>query len=213
MRDLDLKAPESRIALEAAELLRDGTGDLVFHHSHRVYYWAALRGRKKDLAFDAELLYVASMFHDLGLAPRYRDSELRFEVDGAQAARTFLEGHGIARADIDKVWMAIALHTTPGIPPFLHAEAQLLQSGAGVDIAGRGYDEFTAEERDAVLQRHPREPGFGRKIIDAFYQALAQRPMTTFGTFNDDFLAYKDPRFKRVDMCCVIMESPWERPA
>ena len=83
------------------------------------------------------------MFHDIGITQRYHDSQLRFEVDGANAARDFLRSHGLSQGDIEKVWLAIALHTTPGIPEHMHPEIALVQAGAGMDVAGRGYELFT----------------------------------------------------------------------
>ena len=90
--------PDSRLARKAAELIRDTESDLLFHHSARVYFWGSLLGRRRKLRFDPELLYVAAMFHDIGLTSRYRDSQLRFEVDGANSARDFLRSHGIPRS-------------------------------------------------------------------------------------------------------------------
>ncbi|MBF5043803.1 HD domain-containing protein [Aggregicoccus sp. 17bor-14] len=208
---LDVTVPDSRLAREVAQLVRHTASDLLFHHSTRVYYWAALSGRRKGLAYDPELLYAAAMFHDLGLTSHFRQSRLRFEVDGANAARDFLRGHGIAEADVAKVWEAIALHTTPGIPELMHAEAALLQLGAGMDVTGRTYEQFTDEERAAVTAAHPRGSDFERELIDAFYEGLKHRPDSTFGTFNDDFLACKDPHFQRGDLCHLILHSPWTR--
>ena len=150
------------------------------------------------------------MFHDIGLTSKYQNSQLRFEVDGANAARDFLRSHGIGGADIEKVWNAIALHTTPGIPEHMHSEIALLQAGAGMDVAGRGFEQFTDEQCAAVVAAYPRESGFAHKMIDAFYQGMKHRPASTFGTFNDDFLAFKDPGFKRTDLCSIILCSPWE---
>ena len=175
----------------------------------RVYAWGAVAGQRRRLVFDPELLYVAALFHDLGLTDRFRQSALRFEVDGANAAVDFLRSHGIAQHDIEKVWTAIALHTTPGIPQFMHPEAALLHVAAGMDGAGRAYDEFTDEEREAVVAAWPRADDFKHAIIDAFHEGLKHRPDTTFGTFNDDFLANKDPTFQRGNMCSVILHSPW----
>lgn len=206
---LGVRIPDSAIAREATQLLRDSASDLLFQHSMRVYLWGALAADRKQLTFDPELLYVGSMFHDLGLTERFQKSPLRFEVDGANAARDFLRSHGIPQADVDKVWSAIALHTTPGIPDFLHAEAALLHLAAGLDVAGRSYDQFTEEEREAILAAYPRGEGFKQRIIDTFHAGLKDRPATTFGTFNDDFIAYKDPAFQRVDICSVILHSPW----
>jgi hypothetical protein len=204
-----IRIPDSQLAREITELVRDTESDLLYRHSLRCYCWGCLAGRRGGLAYDAELLYAASMFHDIGLTERYESSQLRFEVDGANAARDFLRGHGISAKDIETVWTAVALHTTPGIPQFMGAEIALVQAGAGMDVAGRGYDQFTEAERQAVLAAFPREPDFKSGIVDAFYQGMKHRPDSTVGTFNDDFLAHKDPHFRRVDMCTVIHASKW----
>lgn len=206
----DVRIPDSQLSREVTQLIRDTESDLLFSHSTRVYFWGALIGRRKGLMFDPELLYTAAMFHDVGLTQRYQKSQLRFEVDGANAARDFLRGHGICNTDVDKVWSAIALHTTPGIPEHMHSEIALLQAGAGMDVAGRGFEDFPDEERDAVISLYPRGAHFAQQMIDEFYNGMKHRPQSTFGTFNDDFLAYKDPAFKRVDLCNIILCSHWE---
>jgi len=201
--------PDSRIAREATGLLRDASSELLFDHSVRVYFWASLAGKRKELKYDPELLYVGAMFHDFGLTAAYRSSQLRFEVDGADAARAFLRGHGIAESDIHKIWTAIALHTTPGIPQFLEPEIALLHAAAGMDVAGRGYAEFSAEERDAVTGLYPRGAGFEARMIDEFYAGLKHRPGSTFGTLNADYLACRDAGFVRGNICTVMQNSPW----
>jgi HD superfamily phosphodiesterase len=206
---LGITIPDSVIAREATQLLRDTASDLLFQHSMRVYMWSALLAERKGLGFDPELLYAGAMFHDLGLTEGFHASSLRFEVDGANAARNFLRSHGIPEADIHKVWTAIAFHTTPGIPEFLHPEAALLHVAAGLDVAGRSYDQITDEQREAVIAAYPRDEQFKERIIDTFYEGLKRRPATTFGTFNDDFIACKEPGFQRVDICSVIRHSTW----
>ena len=204
-----IRIPDSQLARELTQLIRDTESDLLYHHSLRVYCWGALAGRRAGLKFDPELLYAASMFHDIGLTSRYGGSQLRFEVDGANAARDFLRSHGIPESSIETVWNAVALHTTPGIPQFMRPEIALVQAGAGMDVAGRSYDQFTDAERQAVLAAFPRESYFKSGIIEAFYQGMKHRPDSTVGTFNDDFIACKDPHFHRVDMCAVIHASKW----
>src|SRR5215831_13407850 len=108
--------PDSKLVREVTELVRDTESPLLFHHSSRVYYWGALTGKRRGLRFDPELLYAGAMFHDMGLTPQYASADKRFEVDAANTARGFLRSHGIAERDIETVWTAIALHTTPGIP-------------------------------------------------------------------------------------------------
>lgn len=201
--------PDSRMAREITQLIRDTESDLLFQHSRRVYFWGALMGQRKGLKFDPELFYAAAMFHDIGITPHYHDSQLRFEVDGANAARGFLRSHGIAESDVERVWLAIALHTTPGIPEHMHPEISLVQAGAGMDMAGRNYEGFTNAERRAVMAECPRDHDFGHQVIETFYQGLKHRPGSTFGTFNDDFLAFNDPHFQRANLCSLILESPW----
>src|SRR5690348_10409654 len=111
-----IKIPDSTLAREATDLVRAATTPLLFHHSRRVFLSGARRGLDQGLTFDPELLYVAAMFHDLGLTERYRRTDHRFEFDGADAARQFLETHAITGPEADRVWTAIALHTTPEIP-------------------------------------------------------------------------------------------------
>src|ERR1700680_4535094 len=108
--------PDSKLAREATELVHDTESPLLFNHSTRVYYFASLAGKRRGLQFDAELLYIAAMFHDMGLTPTYSSKSDRFEVDGATAARAFLRRHNISQQQMETVWIAIALHTTPGIP-------------------------------------------------------------------------------------------------
>src|SRR4051794_31647405 len=106
--------PDSLLAKEATDILREHSTELLFNHSARVYLFAAEQGRVQKLHFDAELLYIAAAFHDLGLIKRFSSENERFEVDGANAARQFLTAHNIPEEQVQTVWQAIALHTTPG---------------------------------------------------------------------------------------------------
>ena len=206
-----IRVPDSKLARELTQLIRDTEPDLLFNHSTRVYLFGALTGQRKGLKYDPELLYAGAMFHDIGLTPRYRDSLLRFEVDGANAARDFLRGHGVSEGSVEIVWDAIALHTTPGIPEYKKPEVALVTSGVEMDVLGIAYDQFTPEQRQAVVAAYPRGPSFKGNIIDAFYEGMKHRPDSTFGTVNDDVLAFKDPHFQRTDFCKVILGSSWER--
>src|SRR6202007_1193506 len=109
-------SPESKLGQEATDLVRDTEPQLLFNPSSRVYYFGSLAGKRRGLKFDPELLYIAAMFHDMGLTPQYSSKSDRFEVDGANSARAFLRQHNISQQDVDTVWSAISLHTTPGIP-------------------------------------------------------------------------------------------------
>jgi hypothetical protein len=201
--------PDSKLAREVTELVRDTESALLFHHSSRVYYFGALAGKHRGLTFDPELLYTGAMFHDMGLTQQYSSADERFEVDSANAARAFLRGHGVSQSEIDTVWTAIALHTTPGIPPHMHPVVALVTAGVEMDVLGLPYPEYSQAEREAVVREHPRPAQFKEEIIRAFYDGFSHKPDTTFGTVNADVIADKEPHFHRGNFCSVIRGSLW----
>jgi HD superfamily phosphodiesterase len=204
----DIVVPDTPLVRAITELIRDAEDDLLFDHSRRVFLFGALQGRRRGLQPDLELLYAGAMFHDLGLTERYRTSTLRFEVDGANAARDFLLQHGVDQADADKVWLSIALHTTPGIPEFLEPEIALVTAGVETDVLGIGRDDLAPEALEAVTAAHPR-PDFKRRILAAFNDGMKHRPHSTFGTVNADVLERFDPTFVRDNFVDIILGNAW----
>ncbi|HEY0685364.1 MAG TPA: HD domain-containing protein [Steroidobacter sp.] len=202
-------APDTAMVREATELVRDVASPLLFNHSSRVYYFAALAGQRRGLTFDRELLYVGAMFHDLGLTAKYSSKNERFEVDGANAARDFLRQHGVGQHEVDTVWTSIALHTTPGIPNHMHPVIALVTAGVEMDVLGLAYETYSDAVREQVVRAYPRTPKFKEDIIQAFYDGIKHKPETTFGNVKADVLADKDPHFHRGNFCSVIRGSRW----
>jgi HD superfamily phosphodiesterase len=204
----DIVIPDTPLVRDVTALIRDAENDLLFDHSRRVFLFGALQGRRRGLQPDLELLYVGAMFHDIGLTEPYRTSALRFEVDGANAARDFLLQHGVDEADARKVWLSIALHTTPNVPEFLEPEIALVTAGVETDVLGIGRGDLTPEALAAVTAAHPR-PDFKRRILQAFTDGNKHRPHSTFGNVNADVLAHFDPSFVRDDFVDVILNNSW----
>src|SRR5258708_6545084 len=151
--------PDSALAREATEFVQDIFTQLLFDRSSRVFLWASLQGDKLGLDYDAELLYVGAMFHDIGLIEGHRSEHERFEIDGANAARAFLERHGLPEEQVMTVWESIALHTTPEVPGYKQPEVQMVTLGVEYDVLGLHHDDLSEQQREAVLAAHPR-PGF-----------------------------------------------------
>jgi HD superfamily phosphodiesterase len=200
--------PDTELVREATELVRAAAPPLLFDHSRRVFLFGTLKGQHYGLKADPELLYVGAMFHDLGLTERYRRTDQRFEVDGADLARDFLLDHGCSEADARAVWFAIALHTTPGIPDHLEPEVALVSAGVETDVLGLDLAAISKEQIEAVTQAHPR-PNFKENILRAFTEGMQDRPDTTFGSMNDDVLAHFVPGFVRQDFVDIIEGSDW----
>jgi hypothetical protein len=204
-----IRVPDSNIARAATQLVRDTEDDLLYNHSRRVFLWGALTGERKGLKYDPELLYLGAMFHDMGLTERYASPDLRFEVDGANAARDFMKGYGVPERDIEDVWAAIALHTTPGIPEHMRPTIALVTAGVEMDVLGIAYDDFSHDHRHDVCTCHPREANFKENIIDHFAEGTRKKPLTTFGNVKADVQALRDPNYKRMNFCSIILGSAW----
>jgi hypothetical protein len=204
-----LTIPDTSLARDITEYVREAEDDLLFDHSRRVYYFGALQGRRRGVEPDPELLYAGAMFHDVGLTEPHRStSSLRFEVDSANVARDFLLERGVDRARANTVWLSIALHTTPGVPQFLDAEIALVTAGVETDVLGIDLDALSPDAVTAVTDAHPR-PDFKRRILAAFADGMRQRPDTTFGTVNADVLDHYDESFTRDDFVEIILANRW----
>jgi hypothetical protein len=200
--------PDTPLVREITEYIRGTEDELLFNHSRRVFLFGTLQGRRRSLQPDPELLYAGAMFHDIGLTEGYRTSTLRFEVDGANAARDFLLERGVDESAARKVWLSIALHTTPGVPEFLDPEIALVTAGVETDVLGIGRGDLSSDEIEAVTAAHPR-PDFKNRILRAFNDGMKHRPDSTFGTMNDDVLQHFDDSFVRDNFVQIILNNSW----
>ncbi len=203
-----ISLPDSTIANQATELLLTHGTEFIYNHSLRVFLFSSLNAKRKSLSHDTELLYVASVFHDLGLVSHYSSPDLRFEVDGANAARDFLKGHGIAQDKLQLVWDTIALHTTIGIAEHKENEVALMYSGVGLDVMGEGYEHLSDQHREEIITAFPRND-FKQKIIPTFFSGFEHKTETTFGNIKADVCAFMIPNFHRKNFCDCILHSPW----
>jgi hypothetical protein len=202
--------PDSTLARETTEFVQDVSTQLLFDHSRRVFLWGSLQGEKLGLDYDPELLYVGAMFHDMGLVDGHRSAHERFEIDGANAARAFLERHGLPEEDVMTVWESIALHTTPEVPRYKQPEVRMVSLGVEYDVLGLHFDELSSAQREAVVTAHPRTD-FKAGIVEAFSAGMRDKPETTFGTMNTDILEATVPGYVRPNFCDYIQGSRFDR--
>ncbi|QGQ97213.1 HD domain-containing protein [Paenibacillus psychroresistens] len=205
----NIRIPDSKLAVGAAELLREHGDTLLWNHSHRVYLFGAIQGQNNGLKFDLELLYISALFHDLGLTKQYSSPDKRFEVDGANAARSYLQQNGVPDESIRLVWDAIALHTTIGVAQYKESEVALIYSGVGYDVMGENYDSISEEVREQVVIAYPRD-NFKNKILPAFLEGFKHKPETTFGNIKADVCELLLPGFKKTNFCDCVLHSPWK---
>jgi hypothetical protein len=154
-----LRVPDSEACTAAGRLLASTSDPWLVNHCLRTFLWAALLGRKGQLRFDEELLFVASALHDLGLtdhAGSGAHSAGCFAVEGAFAAEEFLAARGMDQRRQEIVAEAISLHLNVKVPLDHGVEAHLLHEGAALDVVGARLGEVAAASRTEVLAAHPR---------------------------------------------------------
>lgn len=203
-----VEIPDTAAVAEATDFLREAAGPLIFHHSRRVFLFASLHARELGIQPDPELLFLSSMFHDIGLSTPFSDTEQRFELDGADHARAFLLDRGFPNSAAETVWTTIALHTTPGIPQRLGPVTAAMYHGVLTDVLGWGLDRLDGDQVAEIVAAHPRGE-FKKGFLQAFVDGLKDRPDTTYGTINADVLEHFVPEFRRGSMVDRIMDAPW----
>ena len=203
-----MEVPETEAVAEATRLVQETTSPLIYHHSRRVFFFSQIHAHRLGVKPDPELLYLAAMFHDLGLATPFSAVEQRFEVDGADHGRKFLLDRGFSAAAADTVWTAIALHTTPGIPGRMGPEIAAIHFGVLTDVLGFGLDGVDPDQLGEILAVHPRGD-FKHEFLRAYFEGLKNRPETTNGTVNSDVLEHFIPGFQRTTSVERILGSGW----
>jgi len=141
-------------------------------HSVRAYLWAVKIGSREGLTYDPQVLWTASLMHDVGLTTLPRNT-MCFEIEGAERARRFLERHGMDPAAADRAAIAIILHMRPAVTIDDGTEALLLDRSTGLDVRGDGY-ELVDDVREEVLRVFPRG-AFDRWFLDAIRREASRR--------------------------------------
>ena len=188
-----VRIPDSRIASDATELIRDTTTPLIYHHSRRVFLFGMLQSRVLGIEPDPELLYVAALFHDTGLVRPYREPHSD-STRSADAAASFLTTSGFSEAEADMVWTAIALHTTPEVPYKMAPVIAATTVGVETDVLGMRLDCIAQDQIDAVTEVHP-GPISRTRSCRRSPRGSKSGPTTTFGTVNADVLDTSYPVF------------------
>src|SRR6202142_334837 len=173
-----ITVPDTVLVRDAIDLSRSASEPFLFNQGSRSWLFGVLLSESAERAPDAELLAVATILHDLGLTDRYT-AENRFEVDGANAALSFLKGRGISTQQMQVVWDAIALHTTRSIALHKEPEVAMTQSGIAVDFLGVGLDRIPKTSQREILTEFPRL-AFKNQIQGCLCNLIRRKPATAF---------------------------------
>lgn len=203
-----ITAPDSELAREAAALVERIHTKPLLNHVHRTWWFAEFIGKKRQMKYDRELVFLASLLHDLGLSEQYA-ADKRFEVDGADAASRFLHAHDYPTTKVDVVWDAIALHACADIADQKEPEVALVHFGAHVDVLGLRKDEISPQLIDDTLALYPRV-GFKNAFTQALAEVARRKPHTAIGTGLADIGRRLAPAVEIPNVCDLLYAAPFE---
>lgn len=181
-----ISLPDSKMVSEAQELAQKSSEPYLFNHVMRSWIFGALLAKKDGSKPDPELLAVSALLHDLGLTDTYTTNDNRFEVDGANAARSFLQAYGLSAIDVQLVWDAISLHSTRSIALHKGPVVAFCHSGVQVDVSGNRYDAIEPSVMEQILRAYPRL-SFKKNLTSCLCGIVRRKPTTTFDNFMHDF--------------------------
>jgi len=203
-----VQVPDSPLVARAIEYARANSEAYLFNHVMRSWLFAVTLAQIKQAAHDPEVLAVATLLHDLGLAKAF-SGPLRFEVEGANAARAFARKEGIDDRRAQLIWDGVALNSTLSIALYKEAEVALCTAGIGLDWAGIGYDALTEAQMAAILDAFPRLD-MKRQFARATCRIVEARPDTTYDNFARDFGERFVPGYRRISTVDYLFNSPFK---
>ena len=200
--------PDTPLISRAIELARDRSEPYLFNHAMRSWLFAALLAQRNQSVHDAEVLAVTTILHDIGLAESF-DGPLRFEVEGANAARAFARSEGVDDRRAQLIWDGVALNSTPSIALYKETEIAVATMGIGLDWGGWGYDALTDVEMAQIIEAYPRLE-MKEQFTKAVCRIVGTRPTTTYDNFARDFGERFVPGYKPPSTVDYLLNSPFK---
>ncbi|MFB2768314.1 HD domain-containing protein [Pelatocladus sp. BLCC-F211] len=205
----DIAIPDSELVQKATKLVKEVSPEFLYNHCLRTFVFADLIGRQQEMKYDRELLYLSAVMHDLGLTEKF-DGNQRFEVDGADAAKSFLAENGLPEAKAELVWDAIALHTSIGIASRKQSEVALVHMGASMDVGGVRLQDLPREIVEQILEAYPRL-NCGEAILELIINQVKRKPRAIACTWMSEIGRCHIHGFKCPTMADLILKNPLDK--
>jgi hypothetical protein len=203
-----VSVPNTPLVTRAIAYAREHCEPYLFNHSMRSWLFAAILADLKKARYDAEVLAVATVLHDIGLAKAF-SGPLRFEVEGANAARAFARKEGVDERRTQLIWDLVALNSTPSISLYKETEVAMSTAGIGLDWGGWGLELLTETQVATIVDAFPRlemKARFARAVCGV----VEARPATTYDNFARDFGERYVPGYSRPSTVDFLMNAPFK---
>ncbi len=200
--------PDTQLVSRAIEYVKASSDPWLFNHVMRSWLFAEALAQRSGTPYDAEVLAVSTLLHDLGLTDAFT-GPLRFEVEGANAARAFARGEGIDARRAQLIWDSVALNSTPSICLHKETEAAMCVTGVGLDWGGFGYDSIAKDRIAEIVGAFPRLE-MKQRFTRAVCHLAQTRPETTYDNFARDFGARFVPGYRPISMVDLLTNAPFD---
>ena len=203
-----VSVPDTPLISRAIDYAREQSEPYLFNHVMRSWLFAVTLAQLNHTAHDSEVLAVTTVLHDLGLAEGFK-GPLRFEVEGANAARAFARREGLDDRRLQLIWDGVALNSTPSIALYKETEIALATMGIGLDWGGWGYDALTEAQVGTIVESFPRL-NMKEKFTRAVCGIVETRPATTYDNFARDFGERFVPGYKPMSTVDYLLNAPFK---
>ena len=180
----------------------------LFNHAMRSWLFAEAIGRVKGINYDHEIVAIGTILHDIGLTAGVSGPN-RFEVNGADAALSFIKGRGVSDRRAQLIWDLVALNSTPSLALHKEPEVAVGTMGIGLDYGGFGVEALPAGEVEGIVSAFPRLR-MKQRFTAACCRLVAASPETSYDNFLRDFGERFVPGYKVVSTVDLLMNAPFE---
>jgi len=200
--------PEGPLIAAAIEYAQRLSEPYLFNHAMRSWLFAELIGRTKGIDYDREVVAIGTILHDIGLTADVTGPN-RFEVNGADAVRSFIAGRGLSDRRAQLIWDLVALNSTPSLALHKEPEVAVGTMGIGLDFGGFGLDAVQGGDVGRILSAFPRLKMKDR-FSETYCRLVIERPETSHDNFLRDFGERFVPGYKAVSTVDLLINAPFD---
>jgi hypothetical protein len=203
-----ISVPDGALIAAVIEYAQRLSEPYLFNHSMRSWLFAEAIGRIKGIDYDSEVVAIGTILHDIGLTASVAGPN-RFEVNGADAALSFIKGKGLSDRRAQLIWDLVALNSTPSLALHKEPEVAVGTMGIGLDYGGFGVEALQAADVERILGAFPRLR-MKQQFTETFCRLVTAKPETSHDNFLRDFGERFVPGYKAVSTVDLLMNAPFD---
>ena len=203
-----VSVPDGPLITAVIEYAQRLSEPYLFNHAIRSWLFAEAIGRIKKIDYDREVVAIGTILHDIGLTASVSGPN-RFEVNGADAAMSFIKGKGVSDRRAQLIWDTVALNSTPSLALHKEPEVAVATMGIGLDYGGFGIEAIPTADVERILSAFPRLK-MKQQFAETCCRLVTNKPETSHDNFLRDFGERFVPGYKAVSTVDLLMNAPFD---